>query len=276
MTPADLDHLADLLRRRAGLTIGADKSRLIESKLAPVARRFGFRDCGAMLAELPHPAEELAEAVTEAMTTNESSFFRDRFPFEYFRARIVPALCTARTDKRLRIWCAAVATGQEAYSLAMILGEMGLAADGWKIDLIATDISRAAIARAREGVYSQYEAQRGLSVETLVDNFSQEGTGWRIAERLRRSVTFRSFNLLDHYGWLGEIDVIFCRNVLMYLDGQSKSIVLDKMAETLTPDGYLVLGDKESAPGWTADGERGVYVGARNTSRPSAARSSVA
>ncbi len=260
MTPRDLHHLSDLLQRRSGLTIGADRARLIESKLAPVARRFGFQNCAAMLAELPYPQEELAEAITEAMTTNESSFFRDPAIFEHVRARIVPALMSARADRRrLRIWCAAVATGQEVYSLAMILSEMGLVADGWKIDLIATDLSRAAIARAREGVYSQYEAQPGLSVEALVDNFNQEDSNWRIAERLRRMVTFKSFNLLDHAGWLGEIDVIFCRNVLMYLDGHARTTVLDKMAATLAPDGYLVLGDKESAPGWSADSERGVF-----------------
>ncbi|MGH6871158.1 MAG: CheR family methyltransferase [Rhizomicrobium sp.] len=262
MTPDRLALLADLLQRRSGLAIGADKARLIESKLAPVARRFGYRGCGEMLAELPWPPEELAEAITDAMTTNESSFFRDRAPFEQFRERIVPALCAARSGrKRLRIWCAAAAAGQEAYTLAMILAEMGLAADGWKIDLIATDLSRTAIARAREGVYSQYEAQRGLSVQMLVDNFTQEGANWRVAERLRRMVTFRAFNLLDHFGWLGEIDIVFCRNVLMYLEPHSKAAVLDKIAAALAPDGYLVLGAKENAPGWTEDSVRGIYRG---------------
>ncbi|HTQ12727.1 MAG TPA: protein-glutamate O-methyltransferase CheR [Rhizomicrobium sp.] len=265
--------LAELLNRRSGLVIGADKARLIESKLAPVARRFGFRNCAEMLGELPWPQEELAEAITEAMTTNESSFFRDRVPFDHFRARILPELCAARAGKkRLRIWCAAAATGQEAYSLAMILAETGLIADGWKVDLIATDLSRAAIARAREGVYSQYEAQRGLSVQTLVENFTQEGTNWRIGERLRRMVSFRSFNLLDHYGWLGDIDVVFCRNVLMYLDAHIKAAVLDRISATLAPDGWLILGAKESAPGWEADAVRGVYRGMRMA----AAKASVA
>lgn len=262
MTPAHLTYLADLLHRRSGLAIGADKARLIESKLAPIAGRFGFRSCDAMLAELPHPPEELAEAITEAMTTNESSFFRDRAPFDDFQHHIVPALCAARAGrKRLRIWCAAAATGQEAYSLAMLLDEMGLANDGWKIDLVATDLSTAALSRAREGVYSQYETQRGLSLPLLHRYFTRDGANWRIAERLRRMVTFRGFNLLDHYGWLGEIDLIFCRNVLMYFDAHTKAAVLAKMAQTLAPDGMIVLGAKESAgPGWIADAERGVYV----------------
>jgi chemotaxis protein methyltransferase CheR len=265
VSPADLAHLADLLHRRSGLTIGADRARLIESKLAPVAQRFGFRNCNALFAELPYPHEELAQAITEAMTVNESSFFRDRAPFDYFRDTMIPALCAARAGKRrLRIWCAAAATGQEAYSLAMLLDDMGLAADGWKIDLIATDLSQAAIARAREGVYSQYEVQRGLPVQRLVADFSQDGPNWRIAERLRRMVSFRAFNLLDHYGWLGEMDAIFCRNALMYFDAHSKAAILAKLAEILAPDGTLVLGANESAgPGWSALAGRGVYAGPR-------------
>jgi chemotaxis protein methyltransferase CheR len=262
VTPKDLTHLADLLHRRSGLVIGADRARLIDSKLAPIAQRFGFKSCDAMLAELPHPAEELAEAITEAMTVNESSFFRDPAMFDHMRTRILPALVAARGAKRrLRIWCAAVSTGQEAYSLAMMLDEMGLAAQGWKIDLIATDLSAAAIARARDGVYSQYEAQRGLGVEALIDNFTQDGRQWRIAERLRRVVSFRVFNLLDHYGWLGELDLVFCRNVLMYFDAHTRAIVLDKMARVLAPDGTLILGDKESAgPDWTGETVRGIYL----------------
>jgi chemotaxis protein methyltransferase CheR len=265
-----LAHLADLLHRRSGLVIGADKARLIESKLAPVAERFGFKSCAAMLAQLPYPPEELAEAITDAMTTNESSFFRDRAVFDHFRDRIVPALCAARKAKRrLRIWCAAAAAGQEPYSLAILLDEMGLAAEGWKIDLIATDLSGAAIARARQGVYSQYEAQRGLSAQNLVNNFTQEGANWRIAERHRRMVSFRRFNLLDHYGWLGEIDAIFCRNVLIYFDTHTKAAVLDKMEAALAPDGYLLLGAKESAGGhWHADRVRGAYTPRQRASQP--------
>jgi chemotaxis protein methyltransferase CheR len=270
MSPADLANLADLLQRRSGLVVTADKARLIESKLAPVAHRFGFRNCGALFAELPYPPEELACAITEAMTTNESSFFRDRAPFEHFRDVLVPALCASRARKRrLRIWCAAAACGQEAYSLAILLDEMGLAAQGWKIDLIATDLSHAAIARAKEGLYSQYEAQRGLPVQLLLKHFSQEGGNWRIAERLRRMVSFRTFNLLDHFGWLGEMDVIFCRNALIYFDAHSKEAVIAKLAEALAADGALVLGAKESGvdmSAWAADRVRGIYV------RPSASQ----
>jgi chemotaxis protein methyltransferase CheR len=276
MTPADLANLADLLHRRSGLVVTADKARLIESKLAPVARRFGFRDCGALFAELPYPPEELARAITEAMTTNESSFFRDRAPFEYFRDVMVPALCLARADKRrLRIWCAAAACGQEVYSLAMLLDEMELAAQGWKIDLIATDLSAEAIARAKEGLYSQYEVQRGLPVQLLLNHFVQDGTNWRIAERLRRMVSFGTFNLLDHYGWLGEMDVIFCRNALIYFDAHTKQTVIAKLAETLASDGYLVLGAKESGvdmSAWTAERACGIHTRPRSSASQPARR----
>lgn len=264
MKPADLANLADLLHRRSGLVVTPDKARLIESKLAPIAQRFGFKDCAALFAELPHPPEELAQAITEAMTTNESSFFRDRAPFEQFRDAIIPALCTARAGKRrLRIWCAAVACGQEAYSLAILLDEMNLAAQGWKIELIATDLSATAIARAREGLYSQYEVQRGLPVQMLIDHFTQESSNWRIAERLRRQIVFRTFNLLDHFGWLGQMDVIFCRNALIYFDALTKNEVTAKLARALAPDGTLVLGAKESSvdmSAWAPGAARGIYT----------------
>jgi chemotaxis protein methyltransferase CheR len=263
VNPGDLANLAELLHRRSGLVITPDKARLIESKLAAVAQRFGFKDCAALFAELPHPPEELAQAVTEAMTTNDSSFFRDRVPFEYFRDVTMPALCAARAGKRrLRIWCAAAANGQEAYSLAILLDEMELG-DGWKIDLIATDLSAAALARAREGLYSQYEVQRGLSAQMLLRHFTPEGDNWRVGERLRRRIAFRTFNLLDHFGWLGQMDVIFCRNALIYFDTHTKNEITAKLALALAPDGTLVLGAKESGvdmSAWSPGAVRGIYV----------------
>ena len=269
MTPLDLHHLADLLHRRSGLTIGADRARLIESKLAPVARRFGFKSCAAMLAELPYPQEELAEAITEAMTTNESSFFRDRPSFDLFEQLVLPALMTRRGPaKRLRIWSAACAAGQEAYSIAMLLDDHKLIAKGWTVDVIATDISAEMVARGEQGLYSHFEVQRGLPVRRLVDHFSQEGSNWRVGETLRRMVTFRPFNLLDSFGWLEDIDVVFCRNVLMYLDHKAKVGVLDQISEVLLPDGYLMLGSVETPQGLSnafdpVSGSPGLYVPAR-------------
>ena len=250
MDEADFAFLAQLLRRRSGLSLPPGKTQLIERRLLPVARRFGFKDMDALIRDLRHGRDALARAVTEAMTTNESYFFRDGAVFERFREQVLPRMLAARAgEKRLRIWSAACANGQEPYSIPMILDEIQLAMQGWSIDLIATDLSPDAIARAEEGRYSIYEVQRGVPPRALVGHFTPEETHWRVSERLRRMVTFRTFNLLDSYGWLDDIDIVFCRNVLFYLDQGVKISVLERMAEILTPDGTLLLGHAESTNG---------------------------
>jgi chemotaxis protein methyltransferase CheR len=252
MNSKDFIYLADVLRRRSGMVLTQQKAHLVESRLTPVMRRFGFSDVASMLREMRHGHEALASAVTEAMTINDSSFFRDRKTYDEFRDIVLPALLIDRADtKRLRIWCAACAAGQEPYSIAMILNDGKLAANGWTIDLIATDISSEMVARAVEGLYSQFEVQRGLPIRRLVSNFTQEGSNWRISEHLRRMVTFRVFNLLDSYGWLSEVDVVFCRNVLMYFDQKTRASVLDRIGEILSPDGSLLVGPAESVTGLT-------------------------
>jgi chemotaxis protein methyltransferase CheR len=279
VTPSEFSHLADLVRRRSGLVLTPDKMRLAESKLAPIARRFGFRRSADLYAELAHPQEEIAQAVAEAMTVNDSSFFRDRAPFDHFRDVILPQLLETHAEqRRLRIWCSAVAHGQEAYSLAMILDKAGIAARGWKIELIATDFSAEAVARARMGVFSQYEVQRGLPIQLLVKYFTQEGENWRVNDRLRHAITFRTFNLLDHFGWLGTLDVIFCRNVLIYFDEHTKSDVVRKIADVLAPEGFLLLGDTIGSvrlkPYFTQSDVHGVYVRPRAAgARPARAAS---
>jgi chemotaxis protein methyltransferase CheR len=269
---AEFDHLADLLKRRCGHALPANKKHLVAGRLASVARRYGFRKTDQLLAELPHAREELCHAVTEAMMTNESSFFRDKAVFDHFRGIILPSLLSARAKSRhLRIWCAAASTGQEPYSLAMILDEAKIASD-WHIELMATDLCSDAIARAVEGRYSPFEAQRGLSAQTLLRYFAQDGDRWRISERLRRMVSFRTFNLLDSYGWLGEIDIIFCRNALLYFEPGAKRACLEKLSGALAYDGYLLLGASETMEGTStafvpADDVRGIYRKVR-ASRP--------
>lgn len=250
MTPQDFTNLSELVRRRSGLILTPEKKTLAGNRLAPVARRFGFRNTTQLLAELPYPSEELARAITEALTTNDTAFFRDSAVFHFLSHEALPALLHNRTaSKRIRIWCAAVSTGQEAYSLATILDEMQLSARGWKIDLIGTDISESAIARAREGVYAPYEIERGLPQHVLERYFVEERRKWRVADRLRRMVTFRTFNLLDHFGWLGEIDIVLCRNVLLYFEDGVRNEIHKKLREVLAPDGYLILGETESSVG---------------------------
>jgi chemotaxis protein methyltransferase CheR len=271
---AEFAYLADLLKRRAGFHLAPTKTQLAKSRLAPVARRYGFRKTDELFAELRDAPEDLARAVTDAMMINESSFFRDKSCFDHFRGVVLPSLLSARaTSRRLRIWCAAASTGQEPYSLAMILDEAKIAKD-WRIDLIASDISGFAISRAIEGRYSQYEVQRGLPAQTLVRYFAQDGDQWRISERIRRMVSFRTFNLLDSYGWLGEVDVIYCRNAFLYFEPLAKRACLKAFSQVLADDGYLALGASETLEGASTAfapddaSVRGVYRKIRRTARP--------
>lgn len=249
VTKAQFALLSDVVRRRSGLLLTPDKLDLVRSKLAPVAARFGLREVSALLTELEDEPEELARAVTQAMTTNDTMFFRDLYCFDYLATTILPSLMAERqASRRLRIWCSAASTGQEAYSLAMLLEDAGLAAEGWKIDLYATDLSHEAAGRMREGVYSDYEVQRGLPVGRLVEWFTREGDSWRVADRLRRMLRIHEFNLLDSYGWLGRMDLILCRNTLFYFGEAEKRDVLARMETCLTPNGWLLLGGTECVP----------------------------
>jgi chemotaxis protein methyltransferase CheR len=268
MKPDDLTFLAQLVRRRSGLVLRPNKVSFIESRLSTVLRRFGFRTVGALIHELRHGNDTLARAVSEAMTTNESSFFRDRPVFEKFRDTVLPQLLKSRaSERRLRIWSAACAAGQEPYSIAMLLDDHKLLAKGWTIDLIATDFSSEMIARAAEGLYTHYEVQRGLAIRRLVAHFTQENGSWRIHENLRRMVTFRNFNLLDSFGWLDDLDIVLCRNVLLYFDQKTKASVLEKVADTLAADGVLVLGHTETPAGTFVplDGAPHIYKHARTS-----------
>jgi chemotaxis protein methyltransferase CheR len=253
VTPLDYDFLRKLLKRRSGLVLSADKQYLVESRLLPVARRIGLASLSALVAELQgQKAESLIVEVVEAMMTNESFFFRDKIPFEHFRETIIPALLTARTaQRRLRIWCAAASTGQEPYSLAMCLRELAPQIAGWRIDILATDLSNEVLEKARAGIYSQFEVQRGLPIQMLVKYFTQIGEAWQIAPDLRAMVQFRPLNLLSDFTNLGVFDVVFCRNVLIYFDHDTKVSVLNRLARLVDRDGYLVLGAAETVVGLT-------------------------
>ncbi len=250
---SDFDLLRQLLSRTSGLFLDSDKAYLVESRLQPLIERAGLRDLGVLVDQLLSGKNpELERDVVEAMTTNETFFFRDRVPFDNFRKLILPSLLEARKDVRqIRIWCAACSTGQEPYSLAMLLDEEAHRLSGWSVDILGTDLSRAVIAAAREGVYTQFEMQRGLPISQLLRYFRQENDRWRINEHLRSRVRFEEFNLLSDYRELGRFDVIFCRNVLIYFDVPTKRDVLNRMAQILLPDGYLVLGSAETVVGLT-------------------------
>jgi chemotaxis protein methyltransferase CheR len=251
MTPHDYDFLRRCLKEGSGLLLSSDKHYLVESRLLPLARSAGFASLAELVRALKSERNaDLMAAVVEAMTTNESYFFRDRAPFEHFRRTIIPALLMARRKIRtIRIWCTAVAAGQEPYSLAMCLKEMGADLAGWRIEIVATDLSSDVLERAREGLYSQFEVQRGLPVMLLIKYFTQTGDLWRIAPDLRAMVKFRRVNLVGDFTTLGSFDVIFCRNVLIYFDQEAKTDVLDRLAKVISSDGYLVLGTAETAVG---------------------------
>ena len=267
MTPADFDYLRQFLRERSGLVLAVEKQYLAESRLLPVARRNGMSTLAELIERLRNRAPApLRAQVVEAMTTNETFFFRDKIPFEHFRNTIMPTLLSARArEKRIRIWCTAASTGQEPYSLAMAIKTMGSAIAGYRIDILATDLSSEVLEKAKSGIYSQFEVQRGLPVQLLVKFFDQIGDTWQLAPELRSMVQFRPLNLLNDFSALGNFDVVFCRNLLIYFDQENKISVLNRIARQMPEDGYLVLGAAETVIGLTeafkplAD-KRGLYI----------------
>jgi chemotaxis protein methyltransferase CheR len=267
VSPQDFEMLSGLLRQRSGLSLTGDKVYLLESRLTPVARRMGLARLDDLIAEIRRgKSEPLLRDVTEAMTTNESFFFRDMKPFEAFRDVLLPQLLTARRDSReIRIWCAACSTGQEPYSLAMILKEAQARLAGWRVDILATDLSREVLEKAKLGIYSQFEVQRGLPIQMLMRHFAQVKDLWQIDPSLRTMVKFRELNLLGPLGGLGRFDVVFCRNVLIYFDQETKAKVLEGIARLLARDGALFLGAAETVLGITETfkpmpGQRGIYA----------------
>jgi chemotaxis protein methyltransferase CheR len=265
VTPPDYEYLRKLLRDHSGLDLSADKQYLIESRLLPLARKAGLPGISDLVQKMKGGAAALITEVVEAMTTNETFFFRDKVPFEHFRNTIMPEILHARGGRRsIRIWCAAGSTGQEPYSLAMCLKEMGAALSGWRVEILATDLSQEVLEKSKAGIYSQFEVQRGLPIQLLVKYFKQQGELWQINADIRAMVLHRQLNLLHDFAPLGAFDVIFCRNVLIYFDQETKANVFGRLAKIMEPDGYLVLGAAETVVGLTeafrpVPDKRGLY-----------------
>ncbi|MGE5537876.1 MAG: CheR family methyltransferase [Gemmatimonas sp.] len=267
MTPADFQFLAKFLKDQSGLALAEDKGYLLESRLVPVARAHGLKSVDEIAAEVRAGRNQrLMNAVVEAMTTNESFFFRDIKPFDQFKTFVLPQMLARRAStKQLRIWSAACSTGQEPYTLAMLLTEAAAQLQGWRVEIIATDIAPGVLAKARAGLYSQFEVQRGLPVQMLLKHFSQKAEGWEIAPQLRAMINFREFNLLSDMKALGTFDVVFCRNVLIYFDQLTKSDVLARIRAQMREDGILYLGGAETVLGVSesfrpVQGQRGLYA----------------
>jgi chemotaxis protein methyltransferase CheR len=245
------DSLCAYLRRTSGLVLGSDKRYLVESRVTPVMKRAGMTELGDLVRALEAGRMPgLAEEVVQAMTINETYFFRDRFPFETLRQKILPRLIVSRAQqKKIRIWSAASSTGQEAYSIGMIIEESSPALSTWQIEIVGTDLSQNALTTARKALYSQFEVQRGLTPEQIQRYFTPVGHMWQLKEAVRSRVEFKHYNLLDNYSPLGRFDLIFCRNVLIYFDADRKSDVLNRMGQILAPDGLLAIGASESIIG---------------------------
>lgn len=267
MKPDDYEFVCNFLKQRSGLVLSRDKAYLLENRLMPVARKRMLGSLDELITALRKGGDATLEReVTDAMMTNESFFFRDIKPFDQLKASVLPELMERRASKRsLRIWCAAASTGQEPYSIAMMINELGPKMSGWSVDILATDISSTALARAKAGVYTQFEVQRGLPIQYLMKYFEQDGNQWRLSETIRRMVQYREFNLLSEMGGLGTFDVIFCRNVLIYFDQDNKGRILGRMANVTAPDGALFLGGAETVLGVSdayapVKGLTGIYV----------------
>lgn len=267
MKVADFELYKGLLYERSGLVVTPDKSYLLDSRLTPVAKKWNFSSLEMMTVQLraiPDPA--LVKDIVEAMTTNETSFFRDTKPFQLFQEVVLPHMLQARATKRtVRIWCAASSSGQEPYSLAMTLKEKEAQLRGWKFEITATDISEEILEQARKGVYTQFEVQRGLPIQYLMKYFEQVGENWKLKDEIRNSVRFAAFNLLGDMTRMGTFDVIFCRNVLIYFDDKTKAGVLEKMSRALEKDGFLFLGGAETVLGISdkfspMPEKRGLYI----------------
>ena len=282
MQADNFEVLQKLLKQRSGLVVSPEKAYLLESRLMPVARKWSVKGLDELVALVRTKNDErLLQDITESMTTNESSFFRDSRPFDLFKTVVLPQMMERRAARRhLRIWCGAASTGQEPYSLAMILHEERAKLAGWRVEILGTDLATEVLAKARDGIYSQFEVQRGLPITYLVKYFQQQGDKWLLSPEIRQMVEYKPFNLLNDPSGLGRFDIVFLRNVLIYFDRPDKAAILGRVAKQMPSDGVLYLGGAETVFGISdrfkpVEGQRGLYepvpaTGAATTPRQAA------
>jgi chemotaxis protein methyltransferase CheR len=251
IAPTDFDYVRDLVRRRSAIVLDAGKEYLVESRLLPVARSNGEGTVGSLLAKVRmSPDGPLARDVVDAMTTNETSWFRDSAPFAALEKYILPELQKARSMERsLSFWSAACSSGQEPYSLAMVLRDFLEKEGTWRVRILATDLSAEMVRRTQGGRYSQIEINRGLPVARMVKDFTRAGRDWQVNEQLRRMVEVQQLNLAEPFAHIGQFDVVFIRNVLIYFDPPTKKAVLERVRRVLRPGGFLFLGGAETTFG---------------------------
>jgi chemotaxis protein methyltransferase CheR len=249
LDPSAFERIRKLVYERTAIVLDPGKEYLVESRLMPIARVHGHVDVNDLCKRLDGASAALIAEVVEAMTTNETSFFRDHHPFEALKKTILPELLALRAQQRkLRVWCAACSSGQEPYSLAILLAESFPQLASWDVRIDATDVAKAVLARARAGRYRQIEVNRGLSSGLLLKYFNRDGLEWEVKPELKRLVRFQELNLIERWPALERYDLILLRNVLIYFDQQTKQTILAKMRGQLAGDGYLLLGGSETPP----------------------------
>jgi chemotaxis protein methyltransferase CheR len=245
---ADFDYICELVYKRSAIVLEPGKEYLVQSRLVSVASQNGCTSLAELVTRLrTQPAGKLSQAVIEAMTTNETSFFRDMYPFEALKKTVIPELLAKRgSDPQLTIWCAAASAGQEPYSIALLLRESFPQIPKNNIRIIATDINTEVLTHAREGIYSQIEVNRGLPISMLLRHFEKSGANWQIREDIRQMVDFRECNLIQAWPLIPPVDILFMRNVLIYFDQETKKAILAKVRKALKPDGVFFLGGAET------------------------------
>jgi chemotaxis protein methyltransferase CheR len=258
LTGPDFEHFCRLVHDRSGLVLTQDKLYLVSSRLAPIAQSEGLAGVPELLSHLrTAPIGPLIQRCVDAMATHESSFFRDGAPFVQLAEKALPQLIAARQSSRsLRFWCAACSSGQEPYSLAILLQEIGAQMPGWRLEIVATDMSNSILEKTKTGLYSDFEVRRGLSPERQARWFTKSAAGWEVAPVLKQVVRTRTHNLLHGARGMGVFDVILCRNVMIYFDLDRKRRILDEMKQALAPDGLLMLGSAETILGVTTEFEQ--------------------
>ena len=268
LSPANYELLQKMLKEISGLHLTDNKMYLVEARLQVVAKNYSFNSLNQLIDGLKGPLfRKLCIDIAEATATPETFFFRDKKPFDQFKSFVVPQMIERhKNTKSFTIWCSACSSGQEPYSIAMIIDELQKTIlQGWKVKIIASDFSEKILKKANAGVYSQFEVQRGLPIQYLMKHFKQDKDGWHIKDELKRLIDFRNFNLLQSPVHLGKIDIVFCRNVLFYFTAEDKSKILDDIADILNPGGMMFLGAAESTIG-VCDAftglkdERGIYM----------------
>ena len=246
LSPQDLDLISELLRKETAIVLGEAKQYLVSSRLKSVAAQEGFASIPSLIAAVRRtPNAKLRRSVVESLTTNETYFFRDEVLWRYLRASLIPGLLKRREgEKTLSVWCGACSTGQEPYSVAMLLDEFPLL-KGWRVRILASDVDESVIERAKAGLYDQFEVNRGLPAKLLAQHFERDGLRWRLRESMRRTVEFRKVNLIGAWHDVGRPDLVFLRNVLIYFDQSTRRTIIGRMAQIMRPDGNLIFGSSE-------------------------------